>query len=182
MKTRTVILWILILIVIDQSIKIILNTYFGECQFEIIPSFIEFNPTFNVNHSWVNTLINNNFGINVGLWPHIILYLFIGVLIPIYFSYFRNIMPDNRKLIDLATIFLMAALLCAFIGNLIWKNGTLDYIYLKPLFVFDLKDLYIDFGVALFLIYSFKNRTQYKPIKTRDVFLYVKNRLIKDKK
>lgn len=182
MKTRRVILWILILVVIDQTIKIIIDTYFGECQFEIIPSLLEFNPTFNVKHSWVNTLLNNNFGINVGLWPHIIMYLFIGVLIPIYFSYFRNNMPYNKKLIDAATIFIMAALLCALIGNLIWKKGTLDYIYLKYLFVFDLKDLYIDFGVALFLIYTFKNRTQHKPIKTRNVFLYVKNRLIKNKK
>ena len=181
MKTRIVILWILILIVIDQSIKIIINTYFGDCQFEIIPSLIEFKPTFNVKHSWVNTLLNKNFGVNVGLLPHIILYLFIGVLIPIYFSYFRNHMPYNKKLIDVAIIFIMAALICALIGNLIWKNGTLDYIYLKPWFVFDLKDVYIDFGVGFFLIYAFKNRNQLNPIKSRDVFLYAKNRFKKDK-
>jgi lipoprotein signal peptidase len=114
----------------------------------------------------------------VGLLPHIILYLVIGVLVPMYFSYFRNNFPRNKKLIDIATIFLMAAILCALIGNIIWKNGTLDYIYLKPLFVFDLKDVYIDFGIALFLIYGFKNRNQFKdPIKTRDVFLNAKNRM-----
>jgi hypothetical protein len=183
MKTRIVIYWILILIVIDQSIKIIINTYFGDCRFEIIPSLIEFIPTFNAKHSWVNTLLNENFGIDVGLLPHIILYLLIGILITVYFSYLRHNIPNNKKLIDASIIFLMATLFCALIGNLIWKNGTLDYIYLKPLFVFDLKDLYSDFGVALFLIYAFKNRNLLKNrIKTRDVFLYAKNKLKMDKK
>jgi len=78
MKTRTVILWIIILIIVDQTIKIIVNTYFGDYQFEIIPSLFEFKPTFNEEHSWVNTLLNKNFGFNFGLLPHVILFLFIG--------------------------------------------------------------------------------------------------------
>jgi hypothetical protein len=67
----------------------------------------------------------------------------------------------------------MAAVLCALIGNIIWRKGTLDYIYLKPLFVFDLKDVYSDFGIIIFLIYAFKNREQFekltKGMKVRDV-------------
>ena len=182
MKTSTILAWILILIIIDQAIKILIYNLFGEIHFEIIPSLIEFKPTFNVYHSWVNTLLNNNLGINVGLLPHIILYLLIGVLVPMYFSYFRNNILHNKKLIDISLIFMMAAILCAFIGNIIWKKGTLDYIYLNPFFVFDLKDVYIDFGVALFLIYVFKNRNQFEhPIKTRDVFLYAKNKLKREK-
>ena len=178
MKTRSIISWILILIVIDQSIKIVINTYFLDYQFDIIPSFMEFKPTFNVKHSWVNTLINDNFGLNVGLLPHVILYIFIGIFIAAYFSYMRSKIFNNKKLIDASMIFLYAALVCALIGNLIWKNGTLDYIYLKPLFVFDLKDIYPDFGIALFVIYVIKNRVQLKqPIRTRAVLLYAKDRL-----
>src|SRR5665647_3687236 len=127
MKARTIILWTLILIVIDQSIKIIINTYLVECKFDIIPSFVEFNPTFNVRHSYVNTLLNDNFGLNVGLLPHVILYLFIGVLIYAYFSYMRSTIVGHKILIDGATIFLYAGLFCALIGNLIWEKGTLDY-------------------------------------------------------
>lgn len=178
MKTKTILTWIIILVIIDQAIKISIHNFYGETHFDIIPSLLEFRPTFNVMHSWVNTLLNENLGINVGLLPHVILYLLMGVLVPVYFSYFRNHFPYHKKLIDSATIFLMAAIICALIGNIIWKGGTLDYIYLKPLFVFDLKDLYIDFGIILFLIYSFKNREQLKdPIKTSDVFMYTKNRL-----
>ena len=183
MKARTIILWTLILIVIDQSVKIIINAYFVGCKFDIIPSLVEFNPTFNVRHSYVNTLLNDNFGLNVGLLPHVILYLFIGILIYAYFSYMRSTIAGHKILIDGASICFYASLFCALIGNLIWKKGTLDYIELKPLFVFDLKDIYIDSGIVLFLLYIIKNKTQLnQPIKTKNVFQQAINRLKKGKK
>jgi hypothetical protein len=129
----------------------------------------------------VNTLINKNFGLNVGLLPHVILYLFIGVFFSAYFFYYRNNILKNSRLLDTSIIFLYAAIFCALIGNLIWIKGTLDYIYLKPLFVFDLKDTYVDLAIILFIIYVNRNRAQLKSIKTRDVFLYVKKRLLKEK-
>jgi len=178
MKTQAIVAWIIVLIILDQAIKILIFNFFGEIHFEIIPSLIEFKPTFNVKHSWVNTLLNKNFGINVGFLPHVILYFLIGILLPMYFSYFRHKVVNNKKLIDIATIFLMAAILCALIGNIIWKNGTLDFVYLKPLFVFDLKDVFSDFGVVVFLIYAIKNRDRLKgSVKFRDVYLNTKFRL-----
>ena len=171
----------MILITIDQIIKILIHNFYGDMHFEIIPSLFEFKPTFNVKHSWVNTLLDKNFGVNVGLLPHVILYILIGIFIPMFFSFFRNNIPANKKLIDLSIVFMMAALACALTGNLIWKKGTLDYIYLKPWFVFDLKDLYSDLAIAAFLIYVLKNRRQIenltKGLKMRDVYLDTKNRL-----
>lgn len=181
MKTRNIIAWILILIFTDQTIKILINVYFGNVHFEIIPSLLEFKPTFNERHSWVNNLLDDNFGINAGLIPHVILYTLSGIFLPMFFSYFRNHIPADKKLIDIAIVFMMAAVLCALIGNIIWQKGTLDYIYLKPLFVFDLKDLYSDLGIITFLIYVFKNRKQFeiltKGMKFRDVYMDTKNRL-----
>jgi hypothetical protein len=181
MKTQTIVIWILILIIIDQAIKILIYNLFGEVHFEIIPSLLDFKPTFNVKHSWINALLNKNFGVNVGLLPHVILYILIGIFTPMFFFYFRNNISANKKLIGIAIVFMMAAVLCALIGNIIWKNGTLDYIYLKPFFVFDLKDLYSDIGVITFLIYAFKNRGQFekltKGMKIRDVYIDTKNRL-----
>jgi len=183
MKTKTIIAWIFILILIDQSIKILINIYFRGIYFAIVPSLIEFKPTFNVQHSWVNTLLNKNLGMNVGLFPHVILYLLIGILVPMYFSYFRNNILHNKKIIEIATVLMMAAIICALIGNIIWAKGTLDYIYLKPLFVFDLKDLYIDFGILTFLLYALKNREQLTKVpKIRDVYMDTKDRLKKIRK
>jgi hypothetical protein len=185
MGTRNIIGWILILIFTDQIIKILINIYFGNVHFEIIPSLIEFKPTFNERHSWANNLLNDNFGINVGLIPHVILYILIAIFLPMFFSYFRNNIPADKKLIDIAIVFMMAAVLCAFIGNVIWQKGTLDYIYLKPLFVFDLKDLYSKLGYIAFIVYVFKNRKQFeilmKGMKLRNVYIDTKNRLVKMK-
>ena len=111
MKARNIIAWIFVLIFIDQTIKILINIYLGNVHFEIIPSLIEFKPTFNERHSWVNTLLNDNFGLNIGLIPHIILYLLAGILVPMYFSYFKNKISDNKKLIDVAAVFMTAAIL-----------------------------------------------------------------------
>ena len=185
MKTQKVITWIIILVIIDQAIKILIHNVYGDIHFDIIPNLIEFKPTFNVKHSWVNSLLNKNFGINIGLAPHVILYLMIGFLVPLYFSYFRNKISSDKTIIDIATIFMMAAIVCALIGNIVWTKGTLDYIYLKPWFVFDLKDVYIDFGIVMFLVYAFKNRMQLeqstKGAKVKVVYMETINR-IKEKK
>ena len=90
MKSKTVIILIFLLVFIDQTIKVLISIHFAETNFEIIPSLIEFKPTYNERHSWVNTLLNKNFGINAGLIPHVILYTLIGILVPMYFSYFKN--------------------------------------------------------------------------------------------
>ena len=162
MKTRNITMWILILIIIDQSIKILIHNFYGEIHFDIIPSLIEFKPTFNVKHSWVNALLNKSLGVNIGLIPHVILYLMIGIIIPMVFSYLRNKISNDKKIADVATLFMVAAIVCALLGNIVWTKGTLDYIYLKPLFVFDLKDVYIDIAIVTFLIYAFRNRQQFE--------------------
>lgn len=177
MKTRTVILWIAILIIIDQLIKVIITTCFGESQFEIIPSLLEFHPTYNEKHSYVNSLLNKHFGINVGLLPHLVLYFVLGILISIHLFYFRNKIQSNAKLLDISIIFMVAAASCTLVGNLVWEKGILDYIYLKPLFVFDLKDTYADISIVFFVLYAFKNRKELKSIKSKDAFLFAKEKL-----
>lgn len=99
---------------------------------------------------------------------------------PMYFTYLRERVCKDEKLIDIATIFMTSAIVCALIGNTIWIKGTLDYIYLKHWFVFDLKDVFVDVGVVIFLIYAFKNRIALdqavKRTKVKDVYLETINR------
>ena len=175
MKIRTITGWIIFLIIIDQTIKIIIHTFFLETTFDIIPSLFEFKPSFNGHHSWVNSLLYKHFQINIGLWPHIILFLLIEILFFTVYTFFRKNIYGNTKLLDIAFIFQFAGAICAFIGNLIWEKGTLDYIYLKPLFIFDLKDIYLNCCLVLFLVYMHKSRTQTKTLKTRDLSSHIKN-------
>lgn len=180
MKTRKIIIWILLLILIDQLVKLIIYNVLSDVHFELIPNLIEFKPTYNAKHSWVNSLLNKNFGINVGLYFHRLLYLFLGIALPMYFSFLREKIALDNKLIDIATIYMTSAIVCALLGNIVWTKGTLDYIYLKPWFVFDLKDVFVDIGVVFFLVYAFKNRKELdksiKETKLKTIYFMTVNR------
>ena len=184
MKLRTIIFLILTLVVADQVIKIVINAFFLETQFEIIPSLFEFKPFFNVKHSYINSILYKHFDVNLGLLFHVGLYLFILImLIPSLWLTFRNNIHENKKLLDVAFSFGIAAAICAISGNLIWQKGTLDFIYLKPLFIFDLKDLYSNCFVILLFVYAFKNREQLNDVKRiKSVCFYIKEHLRKHNK
>jgi hypothetical protein len=128
-------------------------------------------------------LLYNKFHIDIGLYAHIILFLIIEVVVLIFYGYFRNNNLKNKKLLDFAFIFQSAGIIYAFIGNLIWKKGTLDYIYLKSLFVFDLKDLYMNCCfVVLFLMFALRNDTEIRKMKVKDIVLHIKNNVFRKEK
>lgn len=173
MKIRTVALLALFLIVLDQAVKLLINAYYFDVTFSIIPSLLEFRPTFNDKHSYVNVLLNQHLGIHVGLIPHIILFVAIQFVMIVLFGYFRDNLK-NSPILGVAFAFQMAAMVCAFLGNLVWKQGTLDFIYLVPLFIFDLKDLYSDCFVLLFLIYVYSVKKPLEKVQLSDVIIYAK--------
>ena len=173
MKYRTIWLLIALLVIIDQAIKIVINSYFLNVRFDIIPSLFEFLPTFNYKYIYLNHLFN----LNIGYWRVIIMNI-IGFLIILFFYGFFRKRSNNTTLLDTAFIFMNGGMISAFIGTIFW-GGCLDYIYLKPLFVFDLKDLYIDIGVILLIASSFKNRKNYDSIKMKDIGNYVKNLFVR---
>lgn len=167
------------MVILDQVIKVVIYNFFFENHFEIIPSLLEFKPKFNVKHSWVNVLLNKHFELHVGLLPHVLLYLLLAIIVPVYLFYLRNNLPNKQKFIEVAIVFLMAGIFCALCGNVIWQKGVLDYIYLKPLFVFDLKDLYPDIALVLLLIYAFYNWSKINllPASFKHVYTDTKNRI-----
>ena len=174
MKAQTITEWIFLLVIIDQAIKIIIHAFFLETRFEIIPSLLEFKPTFNSHYSYFNSLLYNKYHIDIGLYYHIILYIFAETAVIAIYVTFKSI-SKNTKFLDIAFIFQLAGIICVLIGSLIWEKGTLDYIYLKPLFVFDLKDIYLNCFAVFFLISAHKNKTQMKTVRMKDIPAYVKN-------
>ena len=154
----------LFLILLDQLIKIIINAYFLDARFTILNPFFEFEPTFNNKYSYLNSLLHKKFDIDLGIWFHIVINIVIFILVFFSYRYLRNNL-NRSKLFDISFIFCFSGILSAFISTYIWIKGCLDYIYLKPLFVFDLKDLYLNCSIILFLIYFHKNR---KIIKALD--------------
>lgn len=149
MKLRNVVLTIIALVGLDQIIKYVIRTYYLDTRFDIIPGLLEFRPTYNYDYSYVNNLFEGS----VGFVPHLILFIFILLLFVFMFDYLRARLKS--KVTDYLFIFGISGALCAIISTAFWK-GVLDYIYLVPLFVFDLKDLYMNAFTILCMIFAVK--------------------------
>jgi hypothetical protein len=161
-------------------IKLIIYNFYLNDRFDIIASLIEFRPSFNTKYSYPNDLLYTHFGIDLGFWPHLIVY-FISLVVVIHIHTSVKIKLNNRqsKVLDTAFLLYISAALCTLIGNLFWKEGILDYIYLKTLFIFDLKDVYASSFVLLYLLFAIKNRNKVENIdcSVRDIIMYIKNKV-----
>lgn len=139
---------IIILITIEQAIKVVINNNFLESNVPIIGSCIFFNPMFNRDYSWLNSMLQ----LGIGKWVHI---LAVAVILVLAFLFYRSTIKKKTEalLIDIAFTFLFAGGICSLIDKIFW-NGSLDYIQLKGYFTFDLKDVYINvFNGMLILMF-----------------------------
>ena len=130
----TIPLLVLLLILFDQCIKIYIRNNLMNENFYIFNDVIKFVPSLNTSYSWFNSLFN----LGIGLLSHIavnIIILFISILL---FDFIRQKQKGN-KIINLLSILLFSGAVCSLIDRIFW-GGSLDYIYLKGLFTFDLKD------------------------------------------
>ena len=152
MSIKKIIFWIVVLIALDQASKIIIYHYFFDVRFDIIPFLLEFHPKFNENH---NSYFLSLFDLEVNVVFYIAYALIILVIAT--FLYLKQRKKYNIKILDYVFIFFAAGFICALLGYFLWKKGVLDFIHLKGLFIFDLKDVYLTvFGWCLFPIYMVK--------------------------
>ena len=141
---------ILVLVILEQTIKIIVKDYYG-VKVLIIENILYFEPILNDNYSYINSLFNLG-------WSkafHIIM-----VILVLFFSYyvFKYLEAKNIKnsMINILKVFLFSGVICSLIDKIFW-NGSLDYISLKGFFVFDLKDCYLTIFEVLAIMLVIKN-------------------------
>lgn len=168
-------IYAVLLIAIEQIIKLIINFNFLNHQVEIIPSMVYFKPVFNRDYSWINSM----FQMGIGRWVHIIFVIIVLALLFCIYKYCDYVFKSNT-LISLTFLFMLSGALCSLIDKLFW-NGSLDYILFQGLFTFDLKDIYLNLGLVFLLIFFIKNHKKFnedsdsKVIK--EFFGFVKNGL-----
>lgn len=174
MKIRNIIPLIILLVLIDQGVKLIVYTSFIDTNFEIIPKVLDFKPTFNSKYSFVNDSIYKNTGMDAGLLFHIILFAIIWFIQFVGYKFFKSIDLHN-KTIDVSMAFFTSAVICAYLGMLVWEKGIVDFLHFKLHFnfVFDLKDVYINCFVALFFISTIKIEMKHN-VKLVDLWNYLK--------
>jgi lipoprotein signal peptidase len=145
-------------------------------RFEIIPSLLEFDPTFNDKYNYLNALLNFYLHINIPFGVLITAFLIGLIVMIVIYDYLKSI-AKKTKLLNLTFILGISGSSCTLIGWLFWEKGVLDYIYLKPLCIFDLKDLYINCFVCLLLVFLHKHKKQWQSDSTRNMINHMKNYL-----
>lgn len=170
MKIRNTILWVILLTLIDQAVKLVIYHSFMNVNCVLIPKTLEFKPTFNPSYSYWTAKM----GTNMGLIAHLIVFSFIWLILIFLYKFHHKIDSKNR-LLDIALLFQTAGFTSAYISILFWKEGVLDFMFFKPLNVIcDLKDLYINAFVILWIISTsiIAVRFQTKP---KDIIKYAKS-------
>ena len=171
MRIRTVILWIIILVATEQIIKLVISLNYRDINLEIIPSLVDFKPTLNNKTFYWLGLMN----IDVGRWARLATSIIILGVLCLFYLYLKRTL-QNRKWLDIAFIFGSAGVLCSLSDN-IFFGGSWDYVYLKPLFIFDLKDIYMDCFSVFSLICCHRNRTEINNIKMKDITFFLRSLL-----
>lgn len=135
-----------LLIAVEQIIKIIINNNYLDNNDVIIENFLYFNPMFNRDYSWINSL----FQLGVSKLPHVIMVAVIMTMVIVVY-FFIDHKGYNSKIVSTAFSFLLAGGICSFVDKIIW-DGSLDYIYVQNHFTFDLKDVYINVFIGLMVL------------------------------
>lgn len=145
-SSKVVILIFIILMLIDQVIKITIKFFFFNDYIEIIKGFLSFDPIINTDGSWLNARL----GLNVGFSILIILNaLAIILFIELYRYYLSKGNKDYWG--DMSFLFISTGALCSLIDK-VFYGGSLDFIGISNLFIADIKDIYINLGILFFIM------------------------------
>ena len=134
-------IWIIILIAIDQGIKLFIAHFMMEAQFTIIPHIFSFQTTQNIHLGWVWNMLDFMMPLNMAVMISIVAFLFM-VIVYRYLKFITGDWGKYSKLLDIFLIFALAGVFCKLIDDIFW-GGSLDYIQLFDWFIFDLKDVYL---------------------------------------
>lgn len=148
-----------ILFMIDQLIKLYIAYHLMDKEFYMIDHLIGFKPFQNKNYSWINSL--GNFG--VSLLIHIIVSIVLIAVIFVIYDFIRHKYAFHR-LTFIMFAFLYAGAVCSLVDKVIWK-GSLDYILLEGLFIFDLKDVYLSVFEVLLVLTAVLNYKGFRDMK-----------------
>lgn len=143
-----------VLVLINQAIKTVISRWFFDREFSIIGDYVQFRPKHNTNLSWINSWL----GLGVGFIPHILLNIVLLVL-AVYIYRYCNSRHRISRIAVTTFILIFAAAFCSLIDKVFWP-GSLDYIYLKGLFTFDLKDVYVTACEALLIVLVIRTNTR----------------------
>lgn len=178
LKNIITVIIVLALILLDQIVKLYIKHNLMGTDIDILGDFIGFKPKINTDYSWINSMGQ----LGIGLIAHIITNVVL-LLISIILYDFIYTKYTMYRLARLNFCFVFAGAFCSLIDKIAW-GGSLDFIWLKGFFIFDVKDIYLTcFEVITIsmLIFNYKGlRKLNEKVLFKDLGAYIKLRFIKE--
>jgi Lipoprotein signal peptidase len=153
---------VFLLVLLDQLVKRYIAQHMMDMHFKIFGNFLDFMPHLNTSYSWLNSLTD----MGIGRTVHILTVLVLFALTCIIYDFIRITYSLKTYEHCLFTL-LFAGMVCSFLDKVFW-GGSLDFIWLKGFFIFDLKDVYLTGAEILLVIKFFINR-EFRNFKTIEV-------------
>jgi len=154
---------VMFLMTADQGIKLYIYNNLMDKSFNIIDDLVYFKPVINTKLSWVNSLLD----LGIGFIPQVLLNSLLIFIVLYVYKYYKTKYQVSR-VICFSYIFFLAGAFCSLTDKIFW-GGSLDYIGLKGLFIFDAKDIYLTVCEVLiimtYILYSIKNSHKRSSIK-----------------
>ncbi|SHF16068.1 signal peptidase II [Clostridium fallax] len=150
-SSKSLVILFFILFLLDQGGKLIIKLFFFHKDFYIIDNFLSFHPIINSEGSWLNA----RFGTNVSFGFLIFLNIIALIIFWEGYRYYKKL-GHRDSWSDLCIVFIMAGCICSLIDK-IFYGGSLDFIGISDLFIADLKDIYINLAVFLFILTVYFN-------------------------
>ncbi|NLZ93253.1 MAG: signal peptidase II [Firmicutes bacterium] len=146
MNRKLICFYAVVLIVVEQVIKLIINSYYLHTKIPIWEPWLYFSPLFNRDYSWLNSMLQ----LGVGKSLHIFVVIIALVMLFLLYRYLEK-KVEITPLIGITFAIFFAGAFCSLIDKVFW-DGSLDYILVRGFFTFDLKDVFLNVGIGLFLI------------------------------
>ena len=148
-SAKSVIANLLIFLIIDQGIKFIIHKWFFNKRFVIVKDILSFDPIINSQGSWLNA----RFGTNVS-FTALIIFNIVGLFL--IAELYRYALYKNYKCfwLDFTFIFMFSGAVCSLIDKACY-GGSLDFIGIMPLFIADIKDIYICLALFFFVLFFY---------------------------
>lgn len=146
-KFKPFIIPVLLLVLIDQTIKIVISKVFMQYNFDIIIKVLRFNPKLNTRLSYAGNFID------ILSSPFVTILLNFLVLFLLLSGYMLYLTKRPHTSFSVKTIMIcgIAGSLCSLSDKLFW-GGSLDFLQIPSLFIFDLKDCYLTVAEVIFVV------------------------------
>ncbi|MFA8300556.1 MAG: signal peptidase II [Hyphomicrobiales bacterium] len=144
---------ILLLIIIDQGSKIkLFSMDYMTMNIPLIEPSFYLRPIQNTHGSYFASLLN----LDVPKFLYFILYIIISFLFFKAYRFYVKKKQNSIWLKSFITLFI-SGVLCVAIDNGYW-GGSLDFIFINPLYIFDIKDIYLTSAILCLVVELYNNK------------------------